>query len=225
MDKKLELLITEIEKVLKNELYTGESELVHDISNQHHAQNPKKELEKLNNSLTGCKKCKLHLNRTNLVFGVGNPGAELMFIGEGPGAEEDLQGEPFVGRAGKLLDRIIDVMGFKREEVYIANIVKCRPPGNRTPEPDEMGICSAFLFRQIDIIRPKVICCLGLPAIQTLIQTKQSMKNLRGRFFNYKGIKILPTYHPAYLLRNPSAKRLVWEDVQKIMDYFGKKPP
>ncbi|OGL41712.1 MAG: hypothetical protein A2161_18035 [Candidatus Schekmanbacteria bacterium RBG_13_48_7] len=214
----------EIENILRNELNTGEKELIYDpvvsqVSRDSHA-----ELNELEKSIQGCSLCKLHTHRTNLVFGDGNPNAELMFIGEGPGADEDFQGKPFVGRAGKLLDRIIAAMGFDRKDVYIGNIVKCRPPDNRTPEADEILACSPVIFKQIKIIKPKVICCLGLPAAQTILKTNQPMKSLRGKFFNFGGIKVLPTYHPAYVLRNPNiARPLVWEDVQKIMDLFGKK--
>jgi uracil-DNA glycosylase family 4 len=215
----------EVERLIRNELHAGESELLMSPVKKKQKKDSETLLAELEQSLQGCTRCKLHTNRHTIVFGTGNPGAELMFVGEGPGADEDAQGIPFVGRAGKLLTRIIEAMGFKRDDVYICNVVKCRPPENRTPEPDEIGTCSPFLRRQIAFIRPKVICCLGLPAAQTILDTKQSMRNLRGKFFDYNGIKVLPTYHPAYLLRNPSAKRLVWEDVQKIMEYLGKKIP
>jgi DNA polymerase len=164
-----------------------------------------------------CSRCKLHtLGRTQVVFGVGNPDADLMFVGEAPGADEDLQGEPFVGRAGQLLTKIIEAIGLKREDVYIANIIKCRPPGNRNPEPDEVEQCEPFLFRQVAAVRPKVIVALGKFAAQSLLRTTDPITRLRGRSFNYRGATLIPTFHPAFLLRNPSAKREVWEDMKKV---------
>ena len=154
--------------------------------------------------------------RTHLVFGVGNPQAKLMFVGEGPGRDEDLQGEPFVGRAGQLLTDIITKgMGLKREDVYIANVVKCRPPENRNPEPDEVAACEPFLKKQIDLIRPKIIVGLGKFAVQTLLQSKVPITKVRGNWHSYHGIKLMPTFHPAYLLRNPADKKLVWEDIKE----------
>jgi DNA polymerase len=167
--------------------------------------------------LGDCTRCKLHtLGRRQIVFGVGNPEAELMFVGEAPGGDEDIQGEPFVGRAGQLLTKIIEAMGRKREDVYIANVIKCRPPGNRNPEPDEVAQCEPFLFRQIDIIRPKVIVALGKFAAQCLLRTTEPITRLRGREFTYRDAILMPTYHPAYLLRTPSAKREVWEDMKRV---------
>lgn len=174
----------------------------------------------------GCTKCGLHEGRTNVVFGVGNPNAELMFVGEAPGADEDLQGEPFVGRAGKLLTRIIeDGMKLKREEVYIANVLKCRPPGNRNPTPDEVETCSPYLIRQIELIQPKVMVALGTFAAKTLLNTTTNISALRGKLHPYtlsdnieNPPKIMPTYHPAYLLRNPGAKRDVWEDIKIVLE-------
>jgi DNA polymerase len=164
-----------------------------------------------------CARCKLHtLGRKQVVFGVGNPNADLMFVGEAPGADEDEQGEPFVGRAGQLLTKIIEAIGLKREDVYIANVIKCRPPGNRNPEPDEVASCQPFLFRQIDAIKPKVIVALGKFAAQSLLQTTDPITRLRGRTFTCRGRTLIPTFHPAYLLRNPSAKRDVWEDMKKV---------
>ena len=164
-----------------------------------------------------CSRCKLHtLGRKQVVFGVGNPNADLMFVGEGPGADEDIQGEPFVGRAGQLLTKIIEAIELRREDVYIANVIKCRPPGNRNPEPDEVERCEPFLFRQIDIIRPKVIVALGKFAAQCLLKTDAPITRIRGREFTYRDAVLIPTYHPAYLLRNPSAKRDVWEDMKKV---------
>ncbi len=171
-----------------------------------------------------CTRCKLHKARTNIVFGVGSMKAELVFVGEGPGHDEDIKGEPFVGRAGKLLTQMIEAMGLRREDVYICNVVKCRPPENRLPEKDEITTCSPFLFRQIDVIRPKVICCLGSCASQTLLQTTQGISRFRGEWFDFRGSKLIATYHPAYLLRNPSAKSEVWKDLQKVMAVLGLQP-
>jgi uracil-DNA glycosylase family 4 len=163
-----------------------------------------------------CTRCKLHtLGRKQVVFGVGNPNADLMFVGEAPGADEDEQGEPFVGRAGQLLTKIIEAIGLTRDQVYIANVIKCRPPGNRNPEPDEVDVCEQFLFRQVDAIKPKVVMALGKFAAQSLLKTSEPITRLRGRVFNYRGAALIPTFHPAYLLRNPSAKREVWEDMKK----------
>jgi DNA polymerase len=164
-----------------------------------------------------CRRCRLCEKRTNVVFGVGHPQARLMFVGEGPGADEDVQGEPFVGRAGQLLTKIIEAMQMGRPDVYIANIVKCRPPENRTPLPDEVSTCSPFLFRQIAAIRPRVIVCLGTPAAQTLLGTRETITRMRGVFRDVGGIKVMPTFHPAYLLRNPAAKREVWDDMKQVM--------
>jgi uracil-DNA glycosylase family 4 len=162
-----------------------------------------------------CTRCKLHtLGRTQVVFGVGNPSADLMFVGEAPGGDEDVQGIPFVGRAGQLLTKIIEAIGLTRDDVYIANVIKCRPPQNRNPEPDEVETCEAFLFRQIDTIQPKVIVALGKFAAQALLRTDAPISRLRGRVFDYRGAKLIPTFHPAYLLRNPSSKREVWEDMK-----------
>ena len=164
-----------------------------------------------------CTRCKLStMGRTQIVFGVGNPEADLMFVGEAPGADEDIQGFPFVGRAGQLLTKIIEAIQLKREDVYIANVIKCRPPGNRNPEPDEVATCEPFLFRQIDVIRPKVIVALGKFGAQTLLRTLDPISKLRGRVFAFRGAKLVPTFHPAYLLRNPSSKREVWEDMKLV---------
>ena len=164
-----------------------------------------------------CSRCKLHgLGRRQIVFGVGNPEADLMFVGEAPGADEDIQGEPFVGRAGQLLTKIIEAIGLERKDVYIANVIKCRPPGNRNPEPDEVEQCEPFLFRQIDIIRPRVVVALGKFAAQCLLKTDAPITRIRGREFTYRDAVLIPTYHPAYLLRNPSAKRDVWEDMKRV---------
>ena len=175
-------------------------------------------LEELQADIGDCRRCKLHAGRTHLVFGVGNPNAKLMFVGEGPGRDEDLQGVPFVGRAGQLLTDIITKgMGLRREDVYIANVVKCRPPQNRNPEPDEVASCEPFLRKQIELIRPEIIVALGKFAVQTLLQSKVPITRLRGNWHAYMGIKLMPTFHPAYLLRNPADKKLVWEDIKKVM--------
>jgi uracil-DNA glycosylase family 4 len=174
-------------------------------------------LREIREDIGDCVRCKLHrLGRTQIVFGVGNPQADLMFVGEAPGADEDIQGEPFVGRAGQLLTKIIEAIGLKREDVYIANVLKCRPPGNRNPEPDEVEQCEPFLLRQIDVIRPKVIVALGKFAAQCLLKTNDPITRLRGREYKYRNAILMPTYHPAYLLRTPSAKREVWEDMKRV---------
>lgn len=174
-------------------------------------------LKQIRSEMGDCRLCRLHKGRTHLVFGVGNPSAKLMFIGEGPGRDEDLKGEPFVGRAGQLLTKIIEAMGYKRSDVYIANVVKCRPPENRNPEPDEIETCIPFLKKQIETIAPKAIICLGKFAAQSVLGTGEPITKLRGKMGEYDGIPVMPTYHPAYLLRNPDAKKVVWEDVKKVM--------
>jgi uracil-DNA glycosylase family 4 len=172
-----------------------------------------------------CSRCKLHtLGRTQVVFGVGNPTADLMFVGEAPGADEDIQGEPFVGRAGQLLTKIIEAIDLRREDVYIANVIKCRPPGNRNPEPDEVEQCEPFLFRQIDTVKPKVIVALGKFAAQCLLRTNDPITRIRGREFKYRDAILIPTYHPAYLLRTPSAKREVWEDMKRVRAILCGEP-
>jgi uracil-DNA glycosylase len=171
-----------------------------------------------------CTRCKLAGGRTTLVFGVGNPRAELMFVGEGPGADEDLQGEPFVGKAGQLLTKMIEAMGYRREEVYIANVVKCRPPGNRDPEPDEISACEPFLKAQIAAVGPKVVVALGRFAVQTLLRDPTPISRQRGCWRDYEGVRLMPTFHPAYLLRNPPEKKRAWEDLQLVMKELGKAP-
>ena len=168
-----------------------------------------------------CTRCKLHKGRHKIVFGDGNPKAQLVFIGEGPGADEDMQGMPFVGRAGKLLTQMIEAMGLQRSDVYICNVVKCRPPENRAPEPDEVATCSPYLIRQIDFINPKVIVCLGATAAKTLLETTRGISQFRGEWLTWRGHKLMATYHPAYLLRNPPAKSEVWKDLQKVMAELG----
>lgn len=177
-----------------------------------------KSLKDLRAAIGDCHRCKLWPGRTHLVFGVGNARAKVMFVGEGPGKEEDLQGEPFVGRAGQLLTDIITKgMGLRREDVYIANVIKCRPPDNRNPEPDEVESCEPFIVKQIEIIRPRIIVGLGKFAVQTLLKSKVPISRLRGNWHDYHGIRFMPTFHPAYLLRNPGDKKLVWEDIKKVL--------
>ena len=194
-------------------------------------------LKLIREDLGDCTRCKLHTARTQIVFGVGNPHADLMFVGEGPGADEDAQGEPFVGRAGQLLNNMIKAMGIRREDVYIANVVKCRPPGNRTPERDETETCSPFLMRQIAVIKPKVVVALGAVAAKNLLAMNASMAELRGRFYDFmptgarssdpswQGTKLAVTYHPAFLLRDPRQKGEAWKDLQMVMKYLGLEPP
>jgi len=182
-------------------------------------------LLKIREDLGDCTRCKLHKGRNKLVFGDGNPKAELVFVGEGPGADEDAQGLPFVGRAGKLLTQMIEAMGLQRKDVYICNVVKCRPPENRAPEPDEVQTCSPYLLRQIDVINPKVIVCLGAGAAKTLLETTRGISQYRGDWQEWRGRKLMATYHPAYLLRNPPAKADVWKDLQKVMADLGLQLP
>jgi uracil-DNA glycosylase family 4 len=205
---------------------------------EHGIADPIAALKIIREDLGECTRCKLHKQgRKQIVFGVGNPRAELMFVGEGPGADEDAQGEPFVGRAGQLLNNMIKAMGLQREDVYIANIVKCRPPGNRTPEPDECDTCSPFLMRQIATIKPKVVVALGATAAKNLLAMNSSLGDLRGRFYDFKpagvrsndpawpGARLAVTYHPAYLLRDPRQKGEAWKDLQMVMQYLGLTPP
>jgi len=202
------------------------------------AADPIAALKLIREDLGDCTRCKLHQQgRKQIVFGVGNPRADLMFVGEGPGADEDMQGEPFVGRAGQLLNNMIKAMGLRREDVYIANVVKCRPPGNRTPERDECETCSPFLMRQITVIKPKVIVALGAVAAKNLLAINAPMSELRGRFYDFmpagarssdpswQGAKLAVTYHPAFLLRDPRQKGEAWKDLQMVMKYLGLKPP
>lgn len=178
----------------------------------------KEQLELIREKVLKCQKCKLYKTKKNFVFGDGDPEARLVFVGEAPGMEEDLQGLPFVGAAGRLLTKIIEAIDLQREDVYILNILKCRPPGNRNPLPSEIEACEAYLIEQLEVIRPTVICCLGTFAAQTLLKSQDPITELRGRFHDYQGAKLIPTFHPAYLLRNPSQKRQVWEDMKKIRD-------
>jgi DNA polymerase len=178
-------------------------------------------LEAIMTDIGDCTRCRLHEQRRTIVFGEGDPRAELVFVGEGPGAEEDATGRPFVGRAGQLLDKIIIAIGLKREDVYIANIVKCRPPGNRAPELDEVATCEPFLLRQLAFIRPKVIVALGSPSFQCLLRTREPITKARGQWREWNGIRVMPTFHPAFLLRSPDKKREVWEDMKKVRDYLN----
>lgn len=179
-------------------------------------------LDEARKTVALCQLCVLAKTRTNTVYGEGSPDARLMFIGEGPGADEDAQGRPFVGRAGQLLNKIIEAAGLKREDVYIANIVKCRPPENRVPEREEIDACRAYLDAQIDVIRPRVICTLGSPATKTLLDTNEGINALRGRLFDYRGFRLIPTFHPAYLLRNPAEKGKTWADIKKVLAEMAK---
>jgi uracil-DNA glycosylase family 4 len=183
------------------------------------------ELIAIREDIGDCTRCKLcRLGRTQIVFGVGNPNADLMFVGEAPGRDEDIQGFPFVGRAGQKLTQIIEAIGLKREDVYIANVIKCRPPENRNPEPDEVEQCEQFLFRQIDVIKPKVVVALGTFAARSLLKTADPISRLRGRVYEYRGAKLVPTFHPAFLLRNPSCRREVWEDMKKVRALLNAEP-
>ena len=198
-----------------------ENPLVVSLSNHEltFSKNAAEALAAVRADLGDCTRCKLHtMGRRHIVFGVGSPQADLMFVGEAPGAEEDIQGIPFVGRAGQLLTKIIEAIGLARDEVYIANVIKCRPPGNRNPETDEVETCEPFLFRQIDVIKPKVIVALGKFGAQTLLRTLDPISRLRGRVYDYRGAKLIPTFHPAYLLRNPASKREVWEDMKLVRE-------
>ena len=187
---------------------------------------PEKALRAIRQDLGDCTRCVLHKQgRKQIVFGVGNPRADLMFIGEAPGADEDQQGEPFVGRAGQLLNNMISAMGIRREDVYIANIIKCRPPGNRTPEREECETCSPFLMRQIDVVKPKIIVALGAVAAKTLLGVNDTMANLRGHIYDFKNTKLAVTYHPAYLLRDPRQKKEAWKDLQMVMKHLGMTAP
>ncbi|MBN1919130.1 MAG: uracil-DNA glycosylase [Verrucomicrobia bacterium] len=186
----------------------------------------RRSLAELQAYIGDCQRCPILVeNRNKIVFGAGNPNAELVFAGEAPGADEDVQGEPFVGRAGQLLTKIIQAMGLERRDVYILNVIKCRPPGNRDPQPDEVANCSPFMLEQIEIIRPKIIVALGRHAAQTLLDTTAPMGKLRGQWFDWHGIALMPTFHPAYLLRNPAGKREVWDDMKAVLRRLGRPVP
>ncbi len=227
MQEELSNVIKKIKLLIETDRNLGVSEYFlvkgNVINNNAKSMQKATRLNELRKRVLECKRCPLYKSRTNLVFGEGDPNADLMFIGEAPGQEEDLQGRPFVGRAGVLLSRIIKAMGLRREEVYIANILKDRPPNNRNPKEDEIKACIGYLLEQIEIIRPRVICALGSFAAKELLKEERSISQIRGKFYNFKDIKLMPTYHPAYLLRNPQDKRLVWEDMKKIMRELGIK--
>ncbi len=188
-----------------------------------HTEDKQSVLNKLIEQMGDCKRCKLHPARKNIVFGEGNPDAKLVFVGEAPGADEDVQGQPFVGKAGQLLTRIIEAIDLKRSDVYIANIIKCRPPSNRNPEADEINACIPFLKKQIEIIDPKILCTLGNVATQAILDTESGITKLRGRFHELAGIKVMPTYHPSYLLRDQSKKRETWEDMKIVKKEYFKE--
>ena len=222
LEKELKEMIKTVRSYVELELASGVSEYVKTgrygrAGEMVQGDSRESSLEAVEMEALSCKRCSLAASRTNAVFGSGNMKAQLMFIGEAPGRDEDLQGLPFVGRAGALLTKIIEAMGLKRKDVYIANIVKCRPPDNRNPLPTEMLACEEYLTKQIGVIKPRVICALGKVSAQALLKTQEPISKLRGVFHEYHGIKFMPTYHPAYLLRNPDDKKLVWQDMKKIM--------
>lgn len=212
------------EKIYQSDVSNGvgaihESPLPYRMANR--SPSEPQRLEEIRNELGDCRRCKLHRTRRTIVFGEGNKKARLMLIGEGPGNDEDVQGRPFVGKAGQLLTKILQAIEIEREEVYIANIIKCRPPQNRNPEPDEIENCYPFLLKQIQAIRPRIICALGTFSSQTLLKTDVKITALRGKVYDFSGIQLFPTYHPAYLLRNPEKKREVWEDMKQIARHLS----
>ena len=212
-------VVATVREFVEEQIQLGFTELAETEPAEPEEQSPFADFDmgRLRHEATACERCELHATRTTVVFGTGNESADLMFVGEAPGADEDRQGEPFVGRAGQLLTKIIEAMGFTRDEVYIANVLKCRPPGNRNPKPIEIETCEPFLIKQVELIEPKVICALGSFAAQALLHTNEAISRLRGRFHDYHGAKLMPTYHPAFLLRNPQSKREVWEDMKQVM--------
>jgi DNA polymerase len=216
-------VVATVREFVEEQMQLGFAELKEPEPAQREEQSPFPDFDmsRLQNEAMACKRCELHPTRNTVVFGVGDENADLMFVGEAPGADEDRQGEPFVGRAGQLLTKIIEAMGFTRDGVYIANVIKCRPPGNRNPKPIEIETCEPFLLRQVELIQPKVICALGSFAAQALLHTDEKISRLRGRFHDYHGSKLMPTYHPAFLLRNPHSKKEVWEDMKKVMAELG----
>jgi uracil-DNA glycosylase family 4 len=220
----MDRMINGIKRAVESEIMAGVNEIYLQAEPKKNT-GKKMTLKTLEKEVSGCLRCELSGTRTNVVFGEGDPKADLMFIGEAPGGDEDKQGRPFVGRAGQLLTKIIESIGLKREEVFIGNILKCRPPGNRNPMPNEIAMCSPYLLKQIDAIKPKVICALGKFAAQTLLNTETPISKLRGKFYDYNGIKLMPTYHPAYLLRNSLGKKEVWQDMQAIAKELGLKIP
>lgn len=220
-DSRIKKLVNSVERLVESEKLAGVSEILRTTSRSKN----KITLTELKETLLECRGCDLCGQKTNYVFGEGPARAELMFVGEAPGAEEDKQGRPFVGRAGQLLTKIIESIGLKRENVFITNILKCRPPENRNPLPSEIAACSPCLIKQIELIKPRIICALGKFAAQTLLNTEVPIGKLRGQFFDYRGIRLMPTYHPAYLLRNPNDKKYVWEDMQKVARELGLEIP
>lgn len=216
MKRELRDIVRQVKKHIELENLAGSGEFCCGQVLPGHVPTFRAGLERLKKEALSCAKCELSESRKNIVFGSGNPKAKLMFVGEAPGMEEDLQGLPFVGRAGGLLTKIIESIGLKREDVYIANILKCRPPNNRNPLPTEIIACEGYLIKQIELIRPNVICALGKFAAETLLRSQEPITRIRGKFYDYRGSKLMPTFHPAYLLRNPNDKRLVWEDMKKI---------
>ena len=225
-------LIESLKRTIEGEIASGVRE-IHLINREKGSRKKEKvreeeegeNLEALQRAVLSCRRCPLAETRDKVVFGEGDRRARLMFIGEAPGGDEDRQGRPFVGRAGQLLTRIIESIGLERKDVFIGNILKCRPPGNRNPMPGEIAACTPYLLKQIELIRPEVICALGKFAAQTLLNSERPISRLRGTFYDYHGIKLMPTYHPAYLLRNPGGKKEVWEDMQKIAKELGLKIP
>jgi uracil-DNA glycosylase family 4 len=222
MDEKMGEMITDLKSYLEYLKGMGISSLPTSEGNSKKTSRSEiPTLAEVQKELGDCQRCKLHRTRRTIVFGEGNEKSSLMFIGEGPGYDEDVQGRPFVGKAGQLLTKILQSINLSREEVYIANIIKCRPPQNRNPEPDEIQSCNPFLMKQIRVIQPKIICALGTFSAQTLLKTDTKITALRGKLFDLEGIKVIPTYHPAFLLRNPERKREVWEDMKKIAELIA----
>jgi DNA polymerase len=216
------LLKTEVER--GNKVIRIESHVLERLEQMRRPSLSKGQLDRLDflrRQALQCVKCKLHETRTTVVFGEGDPQARLLFVGEAPGHDEDIEGRPFVGRAGQLLTRIIESIGLTRDEVYITNILKCRPPNNRNPLPEEITCCLPYLTEQIELIRPRIICALGACAAQTLLGTVEGITKLRGSFYDYHGIKLIPTYHPAACLRNPATKKYVWEDMKRIRKEYS----
>jgi len=216
----LDKILTQLEEYLENEIAEGRS--VVELSARSGFTNPLRGIEL---TIASCTKCSLHKTRTNTVPGQGAERPDILFVGEAPGAEEDRRGLAFVGAAGKLLTRMIEAMGYTREEVFIGNILKCRPPGNRQPLPEEMELCLPYLQEQIEILQPKVIVTMGATAMKGLLGIQQGITRVRGTWFRFNGIEVMPIYHPAYLLRNPSAKRDTWEDLQSVLRRLGRTPP
>jgi len=214
----LRQIIESVRSYVELENYTGGAVVIKKDDSQDQSKGAL--LKEVRTEVFACSACPLHKTKTNFVFGAGSPDAELMFIGEAPGYDEDQRGEPFVGRAGQLLTKIIEAMGYKRSDVYIANVLKCRPPDNRSPLPSEVLSCHGYLGRQVQIIRPKAICLLGKFAASAILKTDSTISQIRGKFYDYNGIKTMPTFHPAYLLRNPDDKKIVWQDMKKIMAYL-----